>query len=359
MTWRCPCGKQSSYNVPGQTKGVYCVKCKTPEMINVRDRKCPCGKQPYFNVPGEKKGVCCKICKTDDMVDVVNKRCSCGKQPTYNVPGQNIGMCCVKCKTDDMINVVDKKCPCGKIPSFNRPGEKVGVCCVKCKTDEMIDVKSKRCPCGNRPHFNVPSETIGVCCKVCKTDDMIDIMHSICPGYNKECPVRTYVSRGNKYCMSCDPNDARRKLFKRYEEAFFDYVRDKIDVRQREFRVTFDQNETSKTYARLDGIVFGDGVIVCLEVDENGHQEYECDEHRMHLVTAELLQKYPEHAVSWVRVNPTVDAKSQWSKPSQKIREKRFEEVVAITNDILETHDTRIVYIGFNFNENSITLIWE
>jgi hypothetical protein len=147
--------------------------------------------------------------------------------------------------------------------------------------------------------------------------------------------------------MSCDPNDARRKLYKRYEEEFFDYVKDKIDVHKREFRVTFAPNETSKKFARLDGVVFGDGVIVCIEVDENGHQDYECEEHRMHLVTAELLQKYPEHVVSWVRVNPTIDAKSQWSKTSKTIREKRFEDVVVTVKDILKTRDTCVKYIGF------------
>ena len=67
----------------------------------------------------------------------------------------------------------------------------------------------------------------------------------------------------------------------------------------------------------------------------------------MHLVTAELLQKYPDHVVSWVRVNPTTDEKSQTSKSSKKIREKRFEEVVETVNDILETRDTRVVYVGF------------
>jgi hypothetical protein len=147
--------------------------------------------------------------------------------------------------------------------------------------------------------------------------------------------------------MSCDPNDARRKLYKRYEEAFFDYVKNKIDVHKREFRVSFDQNETSKKFAKLDGIVFGDDIIVCLEVDENGHEDYQCDEHRMHLVTAELLQKYPDHVVSWVRVNPTINTKSQWSKKSKKIREKRFEDVIVAVNDLLKSRDTRVVYIGF------------
>jgi hypothetical protein len=247
-----------------------------------------------------------------------------------------------------MVNVVSKRCLCGKQPYFNVPGETKGVCCKDCKTDEMIDVKSKRCPCGKQPVYNVPGTTKGICCPICKTDEMTNVVSNICPGYNAECPVRTYIGNGHKYCMSCDPNDARRKQYKRYEEEFFTYVKGKLDVHQREFRVTFDPDETAKKFARLDGIVFGDGVIVCLEVDENGHQEYQCDEHRMHLVTAELLQKYPDHVVSWVRMNPTVNVKSQWSKTSKNIREQRFEEVVTTVEDILKTRNICVKYIGFD-----------
>ena len=347
MPRKCPCRKHAYFNVLGE-KPICCSKCKTGEMIDVVSRKCPCGKRPYFNVLGETKGICCSECKTDDMIDVMNKRCPCGKRPKFNVPDEKIGIACAKCKAGEMIDVVSKRCPCGNHAVFNVPGEKIGICCSKCKTDEMIDVKNKKCSCGKiSPVFNVSGETKGVCCSKCKTDDMIDVVSKICPGYNDECPVRTRIGNGREYCMSCDPNDARRKQYKRYEEEFFAYVKDKLDVHQREFRVTFDQNETSKKFARLDGIVFGSGVIVCLEVDENGHQDYECDEHRMHLVTAELLLEYPNHMVSWVRVNPTTDKKDQWDKPSRNIREKRFEEVVDTTRDILKTCDTRVVYIGF------------
>ena len=345
---KCPCGKYASFNVPGEMKRVCCKICKTDEMIDVINKRCPCGKQPTFNVPWETKGVCCFKCKTGDMVDVVNKRCLCGNRPSFNVSGENVGVYCVKCKTEDMIDVVSKKCPCGNRPSFNISGESRGIRCSMCKTENMIDVVNKRCPCGKRPAFNFQEETTGVCCYKCKTSEMINVISTICPGYITECPVRTYLGRGHKYCMSCDPNDARRKQYKRYEEEFFAYVNDKIDIHQREFRVTFEQNETSRKFARLDGIVFGDNVIVCLEVDENGHQDYECDEHRMHLVTAELLQKYPGHIVSWVRVNPTVDAKSQWSKSSKAIREKRFEDVVSSVRDVLKNRDTCVVYIGFD-----------
>lgn len=345
---KCQCGKHPTFNMPTETKPICCQKCKTPEMINVKKNGCPCGNHPIYNVPAETKPICCRKCKTDEMINVVNKRCPCGNYPLYNVPGETTGVCCMKCKTNDMIDVKHKRCPCGTTsPVFNAPGQTKGVCCKKCKTDEMVNVINKRCPCGTTPYFNIQSQTTGVCCVRCKTPEMVDVVSKICPGYNAECPVRTRLPSKHEYCMSCDPNDARRKLFKQYEEAFFSYIKNKLDVHQREFRVSFDPNETSKKYARLDGIVFGVDIIVCLEVDENGHQDYECEEHRMHLVTAELLQIYPKHAVSWVRVNPTIDAKSQMSKTSKKIREQRFEEVVENVKDILEKRKTRVMYIGF------------
>jgi predicted TIM-barrel fold metal-dependent hydrolase len=65
----------------------------------------------------------------------------------------------------------------------------------------------------------------------------------------------------------------------------------------------------------------------------------------MHLVTAELLQMYPDHVVSWVRVNPTTDEKTQTSKTSKKIREKRFDDVATKVLEILETKNATLVYI--------------
>ena len=339
MPRKCPCGKRTSFNFSGETKSIACFKCKKDGMINVMNKKCPCGKTSSFNFPGETGGICCSKCKTDEMINVVNKKCQCGTRPRFNMPGEIGGVCCVKCKTDEMINVVDNKCPCGTRSSFNVPGEIGGVCCVKCKTDDMDNAVNKKCPCGTRPNFNVPGKIGGVCCVKCKTDEMINVVKKICPGYNGECPVRTQLSHDHKYCVVCDPNDERRKRYKRHEEAFFAYVKGKIDVHKREYRVNFDQNETSKKFARVDGIVIGNGIIVCIEVDENGHQDYECDEHRMHLVNGELLQLYPDHNIAWVRVNPSVKSK--------KTRDKRFDDVIKSVNDILETKKTELVYIGF------------
>jgi hypothetical protein len=219
------------------------------------------------------------------------------------------------------------------------PGKTGGVCCVKCKINVVDNGVNRKCPCGKRPIYNVNGETKGVCCVKCKTDEMICVTAKMCPGYNSKCPVRTFV-RGNKYCMSCDPDEGRRKQFKCLENAFFEYIAGKIDIHNREYRVNFDQNVTSKKFAKVDGIVIGDGIVVCIEVDEDGHKDYECDEHRMHLVNGELLQLYPDHNIAWVRVNPTSN--------STKTRNKRFDDVIKSIICILETKKTEVVYIGFN-----------
>ncbi|AGE49737.1 hypothetical protein PBCVCan184_184R [Paramecium bursaria Chlorella virus Can18-4] len=341
------CQKQASYNADG-LKARWCKTHKTSGMIDVVSKKCPCGKRPKFNLPGELAGICCKECKTSEMIDVVNKQCPCGKHPVFNFPGETVGICCKECKTSEMVDVLHKKCACGKIPVYNILGEIMGICCKFCKEPEMIDVVNKRCLCGKQSSFNLPGESIGVYCKDCKTVEMIDVVNKRCPGYNGICPVGYLLNNGCEYCLSCDPDDSRRDKYKKYENAFFKYVKGKIDVKRREFVVKYDPQETSKKWARMDGIVFGNGIIVCLEVDENGHEIYECDKTRMHMVTAELLKKYPHTDVCWVRVNPTTKHKNPWGIAAKRVRAERFDAVIKAVNDVLKNKTTDIIYIGFD-----------
>lgn len=103
-------------------------------------RKCPCGKYACFNLPSESVGIRCKKCKTNDMIDVANNRCRCGTlSPVFNIIGEKKGICCKRCKNDEMVDVVNKRCPCGRQPNFNLPGETKGICCSDCKTFEIID----------------------------------------------------------------------------------------------------------------------------------------------------------------------------------------------------------------------------
>ncbi|AGE59042.1 hypothetical protein PBCVOR070422_271R [Paramecium bursaria Chlorella virus OR0704.2.2] len=307
-----------------------------------------CKKYALYNTKGS-KARWCKAHKTTEMVNVKDKKCPCGTIPNFNFPGETVGICCKECKTPEMVNVKHKLCPCGKQPNFNLPGETVGICCVKCKKPEMIEVTNKKCPCGKRPNFNFPGETVGVCCAECKTSGMVNVVGKRCPGYNgKKCPIGYLLSPGCQYCLSCDPDDSRRDKFKKYENAFFRHVKGKIDVKRREFVVKYDPKETSKKFARLDGIVFGNGIIICLEVDENGHESYACDESRTHMVTAELLQQYSDIDVCWIRVNPTTKHKNPWGVAAKRVRAERFDAVIDAVNNVLMNKTTGVVYIGFD-----------
>lgn len=297
-------------------------------------------KQPRFNVPGGKPLYCHKCIPAGVvMVNVVDRKCEkCSKRPSYGYPG-GPSRVCADHKEGDMIDIKHKRCEkCNKHPTYGYPGGPPRFCTTH-KEDDMTDVKSKKCEkCNKQPIYGYDGEPVRFC-NAHKESDMV-CLGKICPGYNDKCPVRTYVAPYKKYCLSCDPDEGRRKRFKRLENAFFDYITGKIVIHKREFRVNFDQNDTSKKFARVDGIVIGDGIIVCIEVDEDGHKDYECDEHRMHLVNGELLQLYPDHDIAWVRVNPTAK--------TTKTRNKRFDDVIKSVNCILETKKTEVVYIGFN-----------
>ncbi|AGE53148.1 hypothetical protein PBCVFr5L_304L [Paramecium bursaria Chlorella virus Fr5L] len=340
------CKKQAFYNIQG-LKARWCKTHKTSEMIDVKNKRCSCGKRPNFNFPGETKGICCAECKKPGMIDVNNKKCPCGTISNFNFPGETVGICCKECKTPGMVDVKNKLCACGKQPSFNFSGETVGICCAECKTSDMIDVRHKLCPCGKYPTYNLPGETVGICCAECKTSEMVNVVNKRCPGYNGICPGNYLVS-GCKYCLSCDPDDTRRDKYKKYENAFFRHIKGKIDIKRREFIVNYDPSETTKKWARLDGIVFGDGIIVCLEVDENGHENYACDKSRMHMVSAELLKQYPGTDVCWIRVNPTTEHKNPWGVAAKRVRAERFDAVINTVNDVLENKMTDVFYIGFD-----------
>jgi hypothetical protein len=239
---------------------------------------------------------------------------------------------------------------------FRVPGDATKSWCKTChdRPPDAVLISVKKCLCDKRqPIYGLADDTSPTWCYECpeKPEEAVVITSPVCRGYgDAPCPVRTYLYGGNKYCFCCDPDDARRVTRKKYEEAFFAYVKDEVDIYKREFRVPFDPSETTKTCAYIDGIVFGDNITVCIEIDENGHSNYGCDEVRMHLATAELLKLRPGHAIAWVRVNPTIPSvRNQWSAKAKKLRSCRFKEAVAVINKAISSGDSKVTYIGFDF----------
>jgi hypothetical protein len=119
-----------------------------------------------------------------------------------------------------------------------------------------------------------------------------------------------------------------------------------IEVTQREYRIDYRCVETSKSHAFIDGIIITPDIVVCLEVDENAHEHYSCDEARTNFASHELLLAYPKHHITWVRVNPTVGNFDRRDK-ALKIRDERYFEAVLSIRKLIENPRTDIIYIGY------------
>ena len=193
---KCHCGKNASFNVRGEKKGLFCVSHKTPEMVDVVNRSCECDgcdTHPTFNLPGEKKGRFCALHKSPDMIDVITKTCEvdgCDTQSIYNLPGEKKGRFCALHKTPDMVDIKNRTCEvdgCDIMPTYNLPGEKNGRLCVLHKTPDMIDVKHKTCEVGGcdiRPTYNLRGEKNGSFCVLHKTPDMVNVKNKVCEASN-------------------------------------------------------------------------------------------------------------------------------------------------------------------------------
>jgi hypothetical protein len=348
---KCACGKYPIYGLLGNTKRIWCSKCKPDDAVDVAHKICPCGKrQPSLGLPGDKRPTWCRDCpeKPKDAINVVSKKCSCGNVPSYGVQGDKRPTWCSKCKPDSAVNVKHNKCSCGNIPSYGVHDDKRPTWCSKCKPDGAIDVMNKKCPCGNNPSYGLVGDTKRVWCMSCKPDDAIDVLNKICPGYNGiPCPVRTFLMNGKEYCLSCDPDESRRLPRKKDEHAFFMFLeKHNIEVTQREYRIDYRCVETSKSHAFIDGVIITPDIVICLEVDEDAHRNYSCDEARTNFASHELLLAYPKHHISWVRVNPTIGNFDRSDK-ALRLRNDRYSEAVSSIRELLNKPRTEIIYIGY------------
>ena len=214
--WGCKCGKYIPYfNLPG-LKAEYCSKCKSLEMIDVKNKKCvTCRKKgATFNLEG-KYPLYCNDCKTQGMINVVNKRCKCGKRPCFNLEGKR-PLYCSDCKEIDMVDVRSKRCAScrKKRATFNFKGGRPEYCS-KCRSSEMIDVKNKRCYCGKkRANFNYPGLK-AIYCNDCRLPEMTDVVTKKCATCKETQPKFNCPGKPAKYCHKCRKADMVNVVSKR------------------------------------------------------------------------------------------------------------------------------------------------
>ena len=207
------CKTGASFDTKG-SKGRFCNKHKTAEMVNIKHKQCEhegCNSlSTVFDIKGGKGRFCSKH-KTAEMVDVKNKRCEhegCNSLSTvFDIKGGK-GRFCSKHKTAEMVNVKSKRCEykgCNYGPGFDIKGGK-GRFCILHKTAEMVDVKSKRCEYKG-------CESIGPCfgmkggkgrfCILHKTAEMVDVKHKRCEYEGCEFrPVFDIKGGKGRFCIS-------------------------------------------------------------------------------------------------------------------------------------------------------------
>lgn len=202
--------KQPSYGLPGK-KATHCAKCSEPNMIDVISNLCnhqSCRKNATFGYPDE-KAQWCKTHATQDMIDVKNKRCivcieqkvPSPKQPSYGV--DNVSTHCKEHKLDGMVNIRHKndKCECcGKRPTY---GYDKPIRCVSHKENDMKDVVSSMCSkCGDTQGVFGHDKT-ELYCRECSTDDMRNVKARMCCVCGEHQPTFNYKGDRPMFCNSC------------------------------------------------------------------------------------------------------------------------------------------------------------
>jgi hypothetical protein len=193
----------------------------------------------------------------------------------------------------------NRKCKCGKQPYFGNIEDEKATCCATCKTAGMVDIKHKKCKCGKKiPSFGNIEDEKATCCATCKTAGMVNIKHKKCKTLMCDTQVK---SKYKGFCSRCFffmyPDIPLTRNYKTKENTItkvilndfpnFDWILDKIV-----------KNGCSKK--RPDMYCdFGSHILI-IEIDENQHINYSCENKRI----MELSKDFNHRPIIFIRMNP-------------------------------------------------------
>ena len=298
------CFKQASVNYLNKSKALYCSTHKLDNMVDIKSKKCiKCNiKRPSFNYKNEKKALYCSDCKLNDMFDIKNKKCiKCNnKRSNFNYKNEKNALYCGDCKLENMVDIKNKKCiKCNiKQPNFNYKNEKKGLYCGECKLPDMVDIKNKKCiKCNIKiPVFNYKNENKALYCGYCALSNMVDVKHPKCNLCN--------LIRGNKkydyMCSGCyyytNPNSVLTRNHKSKEnQVISDLNKEFNDIIIQDKIIS---NGCSKR--RPDGLIQLNDYNIIIEIDENQHTDYSCENKRL----MEIFKDLGNSPLTIIRFNP-------------------------------------------------------
>ena len=196
-------------------------------------------------------------------------------------------------------------CKCGRIASFNYENEPPEYCKEHSK-DGMFDVRHKRCEhpgCKLRAHHNYPGNKSGIYCYEHRLEGMVNVIkYKTCK--TPLCGTKIQSSSRNKYrgyCLRCFmhtfPNESVARNYKTKEKA----VADKITEKFSNMTWTLDKTVEGGCSRRRPDLLCDMGpYILIVEIDEDKHVNYSCENKRM----MELFQDVGNRPIIFIRFNP-------------------------------------------------------
>jgi hypothetical protein len=286
----------------------YCKEHKIIDMVDLRHKLCleeTCSIRACYGVKGTKLTQYCSLHKKEGMVDITRKTClheNCTIRPNYGIKGENPEYC-KKHKSPEMIDVVNKTCKyenCDVQPCYGLKNGKPEYCLLH-KAPEMIDIVNKICKykdCTIRASYGIKGTKQVEYCKEHKNPQMVDVINKSCK--NDWCET-IVTKKYDGYCYFCFvhmfPDHELTKSYKTKEKTVVDFVKSEFpDIDFICDKQIYDGCSKKRPDMFAD---FGDWVLI-IEVDENEHIGYTCENKRL----MQLSQDINHRPLTMIRFNP-------------------------------------------------------
>jgi hypothetical protein len=299
------CEKFPSFGFEGEIQK-FCKDHIKKGMINLAHKKCKkdgCQKLPSFGF-GNKREYCMDHC-AEGMVFILSKSkmCNLCKKRALFV-SNNIRYCALHKPNNEYVEVISNKCTflgCHKISRYGNIGEKI-LFCNNHKEKQMIDLTSKKCNfegCLKKPVFGFKEDDQILYCFDHRKDDMINIKSKKCK--SNLCEIQISNPNYKGYCLRCFifnfPEEKVSRNYKTKEKSVADYVREN----NKQINIIFDKIILGGCSKRRPDILMDFGThMIIVEVDENKHEGYSCENKRM----MEISQDLGHPNIVFIRFNP-------------------------------------------------------
>ena len=347
MTKKCigpNCLKHPSFNLPTETKPLFCSEHKKENMIDIVSKRCQhenCLKNPNFNLPTEIKALFCSEHKKENMIDIVSKRCiheNCLKNPSFNLPTETKALYCFEHKKENMINTTNKKCQhikCEELSLFGLINKRPQYC-LQHKQPNMINLilENKCCVLDCENEYNHLIETHKYCNTHIPSEQYGMIIKRLC----KYCDIKedaTFI------CKDC------KKIQNKKEWAIVRYLRTAIDTK-------FDYNSSKMLQGcskkRPDIFFELPTHCVIVEIDEHQHNTYQdmCECSRIN----EIVNGIGGKPIIIIRYNPDI-IKNNGKQINIKQSDRIDLLVETIKSELVKSYETFIVkIIQVYYNDN-------